>query len=90
MDEHPGGKFSLKANVGRDISKYFHGGYSLENLGDNKVPNHTHSMDARRIVEKYAIAKFDNVPSKLMKIDRGESKDISTTARTMMLYPNLG
>ena len=31
LDEHPGGKFSLEANIGRDVSKYFHGGYSLEN-----------------------------------------------------------
>ena len=27
---HPGGRFLLDRNVGRDISKYFHGGYSFE------------------------------------------------------------
>lgn len=33
-NHHPGGKFVLFHNVGRDISKFFHGGYSLEgNLG---------------------------------------------------------
>ena len=26
---HPGGKFVLKQNFGRDISKFFNGGYSL-------------------------------------------------------------
>ena len=31
MGEHPGGLFSLEHNVGRDISKFFYGGYSLEN-----------------------------------------------------------
>jgi hypothetical protein len=31
MDEHPGGHFTLEHNVGRDISKFFYGGYSLEN-----------------------------------------------------------
>ena len=27
---HPGGRFLLDRNVGKDISKYFHGGYSFE------------------------------------------------------------
>lgn len=27
---HPGGLFSIHHNVGRDISKFFYGGYSLE------------------------------------------------------------
>jgi len=31
IDHHPGGKFSLVQNIGRDISKFFYGGYSLEN-----------------------------------------------------------
>ena len=31
MGEHPGGLFSLEHNVGRDVSKFFYGGYSLEN-----------------------------------------------------------
>lgn len=32
FDEHPGGKFSLEHNIGKDVSKFFHGGYSLENF----------------------------------------------------------
>ena len=28
---HPGGTFSIKQNIGRDISKFFYGGYTLEN-----------------------------------------------------------
>ena len=28
---HPGGKFALKCLVGTDVSKFFFGGYSLEN-----------------------------------------------------------
>ena len=31
MYEHPGGKFLLQFHIGRDISKYFYGGYVLEN-----------------------------------------------------------
>jgi cytochrome b involved in lipid metabolism len=30
LDSHPGGRFSLEHNLGRDISKFFHGGYALE------------------------------------------------------------
>jgi cytochrome b involved in lipid metabolism len=31
INTHPGGKFSLSHNIGKDISKFFYGGYSLEN-----------------------------------------------------------
>ena len=30
LGKHPGGNFSLTQNIGRDISKFFYGGYSLE------------------------------------------------------------
>lgn len=53
MDDHPGGKFSLKHNVGRDVSKFFYGGYSLENV--QKVAHHAHSNDARSIVSRLCI-----------------------------------
>ena len=29
MDSHPGGKYLLEANIGRDISKFFYGAYAL-------------------------------------------------------------
>ena len=36
IDQHPGGRFVLTHNIGRDISKFFYGGYSLEdNLGSS-------------------------------------------------------
>ena len=53
MDDHPGGKFSLQHNIGRDVSKYFYGGYSMENI--EKVPHHIHSNDARKIVTKLCV-----------------------------------
>lgn len=31
MNSHPGGRFTIENNVGRDISKFFHGGYTMEN-----------------------------------------------------------
>ena len=58
MYEHPGGTFSLYQNIGRDVSKFFHGGYSLENK--SKVPEHRHSNDARMIVNDLIIGKFES------------------------------
>ena len=58
LDEHPGGKFSLEHNIGKDVSKYFHGGYSLENL--KKVNEHRHSNDARMTVNKLIIGILES------------------------------
>jgi cytochrome b involved in lipid metabolism len=30
MENHPGGKFVIEHNIGRDVSKFFYGGYSLD------------------------------------------------------------
>lgn len=57
MVNHPGGKFSLAHNIGRDVSKFFYGGYSLEN--QNKVENHVHSNDARRVVNTLIVGKLE-------------------------------
>ena len=65
-DEHPGGKFSISANIGRDVSKYFHGGYSLETI--DKLPHHAHSTDARLVVNKLIVARLQGVQEKIMKI----------------------
>ena len=58
-DEHPGGTFSITANIGRDVSKYFHGGYSLETL--DLLPHYTHGTNSRQIVNKLIVAKLQNV-----------------------------
>ena len=60
IEEHPGGRFVLQHNIGRDISKFFHGGYSLEdNLGGGSpARGHAHSSLARMIVNDLAIAKY--------------------------------
>ena len=63
MYEHPGGTFSLSQNIGRDISKFFYGGYSLENK--IKVPEHRHSNDARMIVNDLIIGRLEGT-SKVM------------------------
>ncbi|CDW80902.1 cytochrome b5-like heme steroid binding domain containing protein [Stylonychia lemnae] len=60
MPNHPGGKFSLEANIGRDVSKFFYGGYSLENY-TKLPPLHTHSNMARYIVNGLIVAQLDNL-----------------------------
>jgi stearoyl-CoA desaturase (delta-9 desaturase) len=42
---HPGGSHVIEQNIGRDISKFFYGGYILSN-GKYDTP-HTHSNIAR-------------------------------------------
>ena len=59
LDNHPGGKFSLSHNIGRDVSKFFYGGYSLENQQGYKVENHVHSNDARKVVNTLIIGKLE-------------------------------
>lgn len=67
MAEHPGGQFSIEHNIGRDISKFFYGGYSLEI--QDKVNEHRHSNDARKIVNSIAIGRLENpVNEQVMKI----------------------
>ena len=70
--EHPGGTFSLKQSIGRDVSKFFHGGYSLENK--IKVHEHRHSNDARMIVNDLIIGKLERASAfrqmKIKQVDR--------------------
>ena len=61
IDQHPGGRFVLQHNIGRDISKFFYGGYSLEgNLGRRPAQGVAHSTYARRIVNQLAIARYQS------------------------------
>ncbi len=52
--EHPGGLYLLANTIGRDISKYFYGGYSHE----PGYPEHSHSRQAREVVASIAIGKL--------------------------------
>ena len=47
---HPGGRFAIEHNVGRDISKFFYGCQSLENNTAGEKIGHIHSNYARIIV----------------------------------------
>lgn len=60
---HPGGSFLLQQTIGRDVSKFFYGGYALDgNSNDPSTPNqrHAHTNVARRIANRLVIALIDN------------------------------
>ena len=54
---HPGGKFTLAKNVGRDISKFFYGGYTLVNPGMHKK---NHSNKALSIAETLVVGVLED------------------------------
>ena len=54
---HPGGKFTLTKNVGRDISKFFYGGYTLVNPGMHKK---NHSNKALSIAETLVVGVLED------------------------------
>ena len=51
---HPGGRFTMKKNYGRDISKYFYGAYKLVNESNEK--NYNHSAGAVLMASSMIIA----------------------------------
>ncbi len=66
MENHPGGKFLLEHNKGRDVSKFFYGGYALDgNLTVNGAVPHVHSNIARAIIESLTVARLVHNKSKL-------------------------
>ena len=50
---HPGGRFTLTKNYGRDISKYYYGGYVLVSGKDQRA--YTHSQVAIEIVKSMVV-----------------------------------
>jgi cytochrome b involved in lipid metabolism len=58
---HPGGRFSISQNIGRDVSKFFYGGYLLENYQGRKP--FTHDNTAKSIVNSLIIAKLNKQSS---------------------------
>jgi len=68
MNQHPGGRFVIRHNIGHDISKYFYGGYCLENnQGSLHAQGHVHSQVARMIVNDLVVAMYeDDIPTKTL------------------------
>ena len=59
MDNHPGSRFVMEHNNGRDVSKYFYGGYSMDgNLIYKGSKSHNHSNIARATVESLTVARL--------------------------------
>lgn len=58
IEHHPGGRFVLEHSLGRDISKFFYGGYALEGNIETKnpPPGYKHSNYARMIVNNLIVA----------------------------------
>lgn len=52
---HPGGKFSVEHTCGRDISKYFYGGFALLADGTGR-PAYTHSLKALSVAQSMVVA----------------------------------
>lgn len=68
INQHPGGRFVIRHNIGHDISKYFYGGYCLEdNQGSKPAQGHVHSQVARMIVNDLIVAMYeDDIPTKTL------------------------
>lgn len=80
--EHPGGAFLLDIHIGRDISKYFYGGYVLEN--ESKMKPHTHSNVGRAIVNSLIVAKI-HASAKTFKANITVSEELNKTTKVFTL-----
>jgi len=85
---HPGGKFVLEHNKGRDISKFFYGGYNLEgNLTGNPPPGYNHSNYARKIVNGLIVAQFDSrdLQAQATRVKLVETHEQNSSTSTIIL-----
>lgn len=58
MKAHPGGKFLIENNIGRDISKFFYGGQSQESLAGMRPYLHSNiAFDMINQLTKYKLEK---------------------------------
>ena len=88
-EQHPGGLFVLKHNIGQDISKFFHGGYSLEdNLGAKPAQGYQHSFFAFCIANDLAIARYEPdkvVTTTVCQVRPNLCKAINATRKTIVV-----
>jgi len=85
VPSHPGGEFALLQNVGRDISKFFYGGYSLDGNAGRPGSNssaYAHSNMARKIANKYAIAVLASRTKPVGRFTIDHSKTLSLNKST--------
>ena len=89
INSHPGGKFFLQHNVGKDVSKFFYGGYSMEgNLGKKPASGYAHSNYARKIANDLAIGKINvkNDEAALTTVCRVNTKQTVKLSKTTSIF----
>lgn len=93
INYHPGGRFVLKTNTGRDISKYFYGGYCLEdNQGARPGEGYNHSNYARMIVEGLIVGVYQpetQLEVVTCQIDLKRTKMLNSSTGTIFLENKL-
>ena len=55
---HPGGKFVIRKNFGRDIAKFYYGNYALTN--GKYVKPYTHSAQANDLLHSMVIGVLED------------------------------
>ncbi len=69
LDEHPAGRFLVEYCVGKDMSKFFHGAYAIENYGPRAPKRFYHGYIPGLIVNDLTIAHLNRrTPVFYMKI----------------------
>ena len=92
---HPGGAFVIEHNIGRDISKFFYGGYAL--TGNTPDPTATvsrtpHSNVAIKIASDLAVARLcrNSTPRMLAKIDEARTNQVNKHTSTFFFKVGAG
>ena len=86
---HPGGKFVIEHTIGQDISKFFFGGFSLEDNENPKTQGYNHTYAAYHICNDLAIAIFErDIPVSTQQVlhDVDKAIDVSPDVKTIYLY----
>ena len=83
INEHPGGRFSLEHNIGRDLSKFFYGAYALENQ-ESAVAPYTHSSDARLVVDSLIVGRLEGESQyNIMNLSSAHNSNKTGTIKTI-------
>ena len=92
---HPGGAFVIEHNIGRDVSKFFWGGYAL--TGNTPDPTATvsriaHSNVAIKIANDLAVARLcrQSTPRMLARIDTKMTNKVNKHTSTFFFKANFG
>jgi cytochrome b involved in lipid metabolism len=80
---HPGGKFVIRNLVGTDVSKFFFGGYSLEENTVGRPKGHLHSPYAKMIVNDLAVGIYErDIPVRTEVVQQVQSRCNAVNSET--------